>query len=84
MRSLGELGALLVGILQCRDMLFPPEICTVVQIGTISEIFLWLPSFVIIAMAFSGFLSHVVPLAFTFICLFIYFDNPHFTEGICS
>lgn len=46
--------------------------------------FLGLQLFVITALAFSGFLSHVVPLVFAFICLFIYFGNPHFTEGICS
>ena len=75
---------MLAGGLKSRDVLFPSERCTLVQIGTISQIFWWLCLFVVIAVAFSGLLRHLVPLAFTFICLFIYFDNPHFTEGICS
>lgn len=74
-----------VGILKSRATLFPSEIGAVVQTGTASEIFLWLHSFVIIAMAFCGFFFWLaVPLAFTFSCLFIYFDNPRVTEGICT
>lgn len=46
--------------------------------------FLGLQLFIIAALAFSGFLNRAAPLVFVFICLFIYFDNPHFTEGICS
>lgn len=63
---------------------FPPTVWTVVQIGATAEMLLRQHSFAITAMARSGVLSHDVPLAFAFICLFIYFDNPPFRDGLCS
>lgn len=86
-RSSGELAArngVLVGSLTPRAELFPPKIWTVVQIGAAAEILLRLHSFVVTTMARAGFLSRDVPLAFAFICLFIYFDNPHFRDRLCS
>lgn len=81
--GLGELGALQWGA-ENPGMCF----CHLKQVlkfkQELSEMFLGLQLFVVTALAFSGFLSPVVPLVFAFICLFIYFENPHFTEGICS
>lgn len=47
----------------------------------LSEMFLGLQLFVITALAFSGFLSHVVSLVFAFICLFIILIIPTSQKG---